>query len=238
MTNQKEVTDALNFTVDDISGVIQEYGKLNLKEKEEKNKYQEDSCVEDKKEIDSKYVCFTSHRNGHGQQTHLLGLYERIGMYNDIRCYKQIDSTKNSASIFAFQDAENIWSIRASVNPSSNDWILDPSISITKNDEKKVCGNLLLSTFDDDVADRWPDCIGSFYPTFKYRHGRLVFKHINNQIYLYLMKTDNFCSWVVGPDPETDSLEDVCIILGSNSSSMCPESGSGDFIINCDVHGY
>ena len=59
MTNQKDVIDALNFTVDDISGMIQEYGKLNVKENEEKPKYQEDSCIEVKKEIDSKYVCFT-----------------------------------------------------------------------------------------------------------------------------------------------------------------------------------
>ena len=59
MTNQKEVTDALNFTVDDISGINQEFGKLNVKENVEKTQYQEDTCIEDKKEIDSKYVCFT-----------------------------------------------------------------------------------------------------------------------------------------------------------------------------------
>ena len=46
MTNQKDVIDALNFTIDDISGMIQEYDKLNVKENEEKTKYQEDSCIQ------------------------------------------------------------------------------------------------------------------------------------------------------------------------------------------------
>merc|ERR1719450_1059174 len=179
MNNQNEV-------VDTDSDIIQE-----CEMQETFNDLQDTDATKRK---DCKYVCFTRSRNGNGQQNHFLGLYENVGVHNDLKSYKQIDTTSNGTStpIFAFQDAGNNWSLRATVNPSCADWILDPSILITMNDEKKVCGSLLLSTFNDDVSEMWPDCVGEFYPTFAYRHGRLVFKHVNHQVYLFIMRTEDF----------------------------------------------
>ena len=236
----KKDVDILTDKKEELSEIIQECGKLTITETEETfdDQKEDDNSLKDSNGEVPKYVCFTSKKNGNWQQNHLLGFYKKVGATNDIEHYRQIDSTKNE-QIFAFQNSENKWSLGSTNgNPWTHDWILDPSILIWNNDEKKICGSLFLSAFDDDVAERWPDCIGMFYPTFEYRYGRLVFKHFNHQVYLFIMRTDDFCSWVLGADPDTDTVEDVCILLGSNSSSVCPESGSGSFIINCDVHGF